>query len=266
MRVVLGTHHLASIGGSETYLVTLAEQLGRLGHDVTVHATECGEMAELARSSGVRVVSAERDLPDEVDALISQHAASALLLAERYPGVPLAFVSHGVVWDCTLPPQVDGVVSRVVALNDRTARRVAAAAHTREVTRLRQPIDLERFYPRGPLRQRPRRVLLLGNYLRGGRRDRCVEAFESLGIECLQIGSHGRLATPTPEQAMGDVDIVVGYGRSVLEGMASGRAAFVYDHSGGDGWVTAESYRMLEANGFAGSASDVALDPIALRD
>jgi len=265
LRVVLGTHELSSIGGSETYLVTLAQQLGRLGHDVTLHAAECGEMAEVARSAGVLVAQAEHDLPAEVDAVVSQHASSTLVLAARYPGVPLAFVIHGVTWDCSLPPQVDGVVSRVVALNDRTAR-VAASAHAGQVTRLRQPIDLERFFPRGPLRERPKHVLLLGNYLRGSRRDHLVDACESLGMECLQIGRHGTLATATPEQAMGDADIVVGYGRSVLEGMASGRAAFVYDHSGGDGWVTAQSYPALEANGFAGTASDTVLDPAGLPD
>ena len=41
---------------------------------------------------------------------------------------------------------------------------------------------------------------------------------------------------------MADADIVVGYGRSVLEAMAMGRAAYVWDHAGGDGWVTPETY------------------------
>jgi hypothetical protein len=61
------------------------------------------------------------------------------------------------------------------------------------------------------------------------------------------------------------VDIVIGYGRSVLEGMASGRAALVYDHSGGDGWVTPETYPALEANGFAGTGTERVLDAATLR-
>ena len=39
--------------------------------------------------------------------------------------------------------------------------------------------------------------------------------------------------------------------------MACGRAAFVYDWSGGDGWVTPDSYPALEADGFAGRGEAV---------
>ena len=31
MDLVIGNHHLSSVGGAETYLITIAEQLGRLG-------------------------------------------------------------------------------------------------------------------------------------------------------------------------------------------------------------------------------------------
>jgi hypothetical protein len=34
--------------------------------------------------------------------------------------------------------------------------------------------------------------------------------------------------------------------------MACGRPAYVHDYTGSDGWVTAETYDRLEANGFAG--------------
>jgi hypothetical protein len=39
----------------------------------------------------------------------------------------------------------------------------------------------------------------------------------------------------------GAADIVVGYGRSILEAIACG-VAYVHEHSGSDGWVTAENY------------------------
>jgi len=38
--------------------------------------------------------------------------------------------------------------------------------------------------------------------------------------------------------AMDDVDIVVGYGRSIVEAMARGKAVHVFDHAGADGWLT----------------------------
>ena len=64
---------------------------------------------------------------------------------------------------------------------------------------------------------------------------------------------------------MGDADIVIGKARVIVEAMASGRAAYVYDHNGGDGWVTSERYALLEADNFGGQAEAVAADLERLR-
>jgi hypothetical protein len=60
---------------------------------------------------------------------------------------------------------------------------------------------------------------------------------------------------PRPELAIAGAQIVIGLGRSVLEAMAAGRAAFVYGVVGGDGWVTPEQYPAMEADGFGGTAT-----------
>ena len=52
MQILLSTHQLSWIGGADTYLVTVSEQLQRLGHEVTLYALETGEMAEVARRRG----------------------------------------------------------------------------------------------------------------------------------------------------------------------------------------------------------------------
>ena len=57
MRLVLATSGFAHPGGSESYLLTTGEQLERLGHSVTIRATELGAIAEEAESRGVRVVA-----------------------------------------------------------------------------------------------------------------------------------------------------------------------------------------------------------------
>jgi hypothetical protein len=265
MELVLSAHHFASIGGAETYLLTVAEQLQRLGHGVTLHALELGEMADEAESRGLAVARADDGLPDRCDAILAQSSATSPLLAARYPDVPQVFVTHGAGYDFMLAPQLPRLVSKVVAMNDRVAARMRAGAAPYEVVRLRQPIDLDRFNPRAPARATPRTVLLLGNYLRGGRRAVLEGACAALGLEIRQIGRHGGASHPRPELEIADADIVVGYGRSAIEGMACGKAVYVYDHSGGDGWVTADSYALLEANGFAGSATEAAVDSERLR-
>jgi hypothetical protein len=132
------------------------------------------------------------------------------------------------------------------------------------MVRLRQPIDIERFRPRGASRPRARRVLVLSNKLDSARRDMLESVCDDLGLELVRLGSSG---TPTlaPEAELTDADIVVGYGRSVLEGMAMGRAAYVWDYAGGDGWITPETYPALEADGFCGAATEEIIDADRLR-
>jgi hypothetical protein len=113
-------------------------------------------------------------------------------------------------------------------------------------------VDTERFAPRGAISDPPRRVLLLGNYLRSDRRDLIVEACAEAELECRHLGLRGEAVTKAPETEINQADIVIGHGRVIVEAMACGRAAYVYDHGAGDGWVTPERYATLESENFAG--------------
>ena len=254
MELVLAAHHLNLPVGAATYLLTVAGHLERLGHGVTIFTRDAGPLAERARESGLRVVEGG-GLPERCDAAITQDAGCAYSLAERYPRAPQVFVAHSVRFDFELPPQVPGVVSAVVAMNDHVARRVGAGATRQRVVRLRQPIVMERFRP--PLGPRPgaRRAVLLGNNLRDARREMLTEELDRAGIEWAQMGTPAEGGVEVdPSVVLRDADIVVGYGRAVLEGMACGAAGYIYD-TGLDGWVTPESYPAIEADGFAGRAT-----------
>jgi hypothetical protein len=259
MRVVLGTHHLIARAGADTYLVTVAEHLVRLGHDVTIHALEQGPMADDARVRGLDVAAGEHELPGETDAVVVQDQVSALDLAARYPSAPRVFVAHSDMFGIDEPPQLPDAVSAVVTMSDRVARHISALARAPEVVRLRQPIDLERFQPAGSPRPRAQRLVAIGNYLCGNRRALLESAALELGMECR---FHGRGGEPTdePEAAMAWADIVVGKGRVVLEAMACGRPTYLYDFMGADGWVTPETYPGMEADAFIGLATDEPVD------
>ena len=262
MELVLGTNQLTSINGAETYLVTVAEQLQTHGHGVTLYALEHGEMADFARRRGLRVESSESRLPADVEGVLTNDAVSSLDLADRYPESPHVFVCHSSDFLFTQPPQVPGTVSAVVALNERVARHLEHHALAVEVVRLRQPINARRFTRSGPIGRAPRRVLLLGNWLFGERRQMLQDAWA--GLEFTQLGRHGSASSPEPELAIAEADIVVGHGRAALEGMASARAVYVFDHSGVDGWVTESSYPAMEADGFAGRATADSADAAQL--
>jgi hypothetical protein len=240
VEILLGTQRLEP----RRYLVTVAEQLERLGHEVRVFAAE-----PMPSTDELRVVGVERELPLAPDAIYSQDVEAALLLADLYPLTAQVFVAHGDGREVWLPPQLAGIVSRVVVLDDRTADRARAAALPHELVRLRRPVDLQRAVPRSSLPERPRRARVeldgLSDYRRGLVQRACADARIETGGD--------------------DPDVVIGRGTSIVEAMASGLAAYVYGDEGGDGWVTPERYERLEADGFSGRADATATDFERLR-
>jgi hypothetical protein len=266
MRILIAQSRFL-LGGSETYAVTVAEQLEQLGHSTTIFAGEASSKGrELAASRGLTLITgnlaslAERD---DVDAVIAQDGAGAYALASRQD-LRQVFVIHGFA-SYEHPPQALRPVPPVVVLNDRVHRHAAALASKPEIVRLRQPIDLQRFKPRGPSRPKARRLLVFSNYLQPDRLAILAAACEDLDLELVSMGHTGETSV-SPQERIAEADIVVGYGRSVLEAMVMGRAAYVWDHAGGDGWVTPETYPALEADGFSGGATDAVLDSDRLRE
>lgn len=258
MRLLLSYENFAAFGGTETYNLTVALELERLGHDVSIYAPNRGEMAEFAGRQGIRVLRREA-LPENSDAVISSDAATCHELAGRFPGTVHIFIAHSRDYPLQAPPPFSDRCQAVVVLNDRVRRAVQARGWHAPVVRLRQPISELRFQDRGPFRPAAKRVLVLSNQIEGARARLVQSACRAGGFELSWVG--GASASPTPELAIADADIVIGLGRSVLEGMAGGRAAYVYGLIGGDGWVTPERYPAMEADGFAGtSAGDVIVD------
>ena len=258
MRIVLSHLRLAQAGGTETYMVTVAEQLQRLGHQPVIYAPETGPMADQALRRGIEVVDRVRLLPDECDGVLAQDAATAYDLADRYPDAGRAFVAHSSDVLLQTPPSLAGVCGAVVVLNDRVKRFVDTIPGVPEVLRLRQPIDTARF-GRTPGVEPPHgrpRALVLSNYMRGPRQRMIQRACAQSGVELVEAGL---TTTPTeaPEHVIARCHIVIAIGRSALEGMAGGRPTYVYGAAGGDGWVTAASYPVIEADGFGGRGTEL---------
>lgn len=259
MRILIASAQFG-LGGTESYAVTVGEQFERMGHPTTLftpHATSAGR--ELAAARGLALHEGDpmalgEDL--EADVALVQDVGIAYALARL--GVPQVFVTHGLL-PFEQPAQGLDPVPPAIAFNDRIANRLRQLAGGPEVVRMRQPIDIERFRPRSAGRQRTRRVLVFSNYLDDARLSIVRRACDNLGLELVQRGATSEAALD-PREAMADADIVVGYGRSILEGMAMGRAAYVWDRGGGDGWVTPDTYATIEADGFSGAATETVID------
>lgn len=266
MRIAITHHSLKGLGGTETYVSTIGDVLQRDGHDVWLYAPELGKGSQLAEEFGLRVVTRTDQLPDELDVAIPQDAPSALDLLATRPEVPQIFVSHTELFDVGLPPQVEGALKAVVTLYDRAHARVLAQSVQVPVERLLQPVDIERFKPMSPLPARPRKAISFGNYMTGERLKAVERACELADIEfSLGGGSSGPLEL-RPEYRLNEADIVFGKAKVIHEAMGCGRAAFVLDHNGAEGWVTADNYSVLVADNFGGRTTPQPFDAQSLAD
>ena len=126
MRVLVGTLSLVRPAGTETYVLTVAHELRRLGHEPVLWGEEQGPLAEEAERRGLVVARTEAELPRSVDAILANDGPSAARLAARYPEVRLVlgFDNQPIVH---LPDEVD-VAIRAGDLpdSDLIARRVAS--------------------------------------------------------------------------------------------------------------------------------------------
>ncbi|WP_322416944.1 glycosyltransferase family protein [Mesorhizobium huakuii] len=262
MRIVLGTYQFGSVGGSETYAITIAEQFLRLGHDITIYVKSPGMMAEVAREREIRIAT-DLELP-KPDVVLSQDGVVAYEMSAKWPEVPHAFICHSPLFELQTPPAVPGVVGAVVVMSERFENRLRALATKHRIVRFRQPIDVDRLAPRGAARKQPRKALLLGNYLQGDPKRLLMEAWGGAGLEFTQIGDPSGTNSVDIVQAIAEADIVVGKARAVLDAMSCGRPAYVYDVFGTDGWVTPQVYDAMEADAFAGLALSRPFDPAQL--
>ena len=253
MRILLSFENFTGYGGTETYTFTVAKELDRLGHDTAIYSPNRGAMSEYARAQGVPVLSGDQ-LPKSCDLVLACDAATCHELAGRYLDAVIVDVVHSAEYLLQAPPQLSDRCQATVVLNDRIRRAVEARAWHPPVTRLRQPIDLLRYAELGECQPVPRSVLVNSNYVADARAAMIADACRANGLKVTWIGGSGR-STPTPEHAIADADVVIGLGRSVIEAMAAGRAAYVYGIMGGDGWVTPGRYAAMEADGFAGTSS-----------
>jgi hypothetical protein len=254
MRILCTNQSLDVRGGSESYLETVVDELLALGHEVHAWAMRVGPGAERLVARGCRV---HDDLASvgPVDVIHAQHASAALAARAHLPDPPLVFVSHSWTIDIEDPPEL-AAPAALVALNDAVASRLRASrlAERIPVHRLRHPVEMSSAeLHRVPISDHPLVAVAVARNL-SARIEMLEEACRRVGVRLEVHTSAGSKPAGEHVEAMMRADIVFGVGRTALEAMALARATFVFDESGGAGFVTAARYPEFEACGFTPAA------------
>jgi len=251
MRILVTNHALDSYAGTETFTYALATQLQRMGHEITCFSPRLGAVAERLASAGVTVTDDLTTAPDDVDVIHAQHRYESLLAFARYPDRPMIFACHGVLPWQEQPMRTGLNITRYVAVSEEVRDHlVHLGVGRREIEVVRNGVDLERFRSRTPIAARPRRALVLSNYMPEAQREKVRRVCHRLGITVSEAGAPRALWAI--EDEINQADLVFCLGRSAIEAMACQRVVVVYDYNGADGLVTPDRFALLRERNFSG--------------
>lgn len=234
LRVLITCRELDIRAGTQLYTRDVAEVLRELGHSPVVYSPRLGEVAAELRARGVAVISHLGQLGSPPDIIHGQHHLEAMEAMLRFPGVPALFVCHGWLPWPEAPPRFPSLLCYVAVDGLRRDRLVLEHGIPEDrVTILHNFVDLDRFRPRPPLPQRPRRALLLSNQ---ASRETFVPAVEractAAGLELTVAGHAAGQSVQSPEELVASFDLVFARGRTALEAMAVGAAVILCDLEG----------------------------------
>jgi hypothetical protein len=204
MRILLTNNHLAQFGGSETWVLTMARELVRQGHEVGIFTHHKGVITELLKDT-----CTIDDAPEDYDLALINHNTCTHVKAKKR-----IYTCHSPFERIEAPPRGMDVY---VAVSENVQNTYGLDY------RINNPVDTTLFTPTSPIRDNPERILT---------------------VTAVPLPIPHFTASRTEEtmpMLMNSADLVVTIGRGVLEAMSTARNVIVYDHRPHMGF-TADGY------------------------
>lgn len=222
------------------------QELRRRGHDVRIFALDGGRFAHAFPWS--------ETLPTDwvPDRIFAQHTPCAEALRVAYPSHPITYICHGVVPLIDQPP-LTASITQWVAINEQVyAYLMTHGISSSRIALIRNVIDTYHYYPlHTPLRDIPH-VLFISNYKKWKNYARLTKACAILGWTFRAVGSpYGQSRNIV--QDINTSDLIVSWGRGILESMSCGRAVCSIDKTppSGDGYVDECGYYASRTHNFS---------------
>ena len=261
-KVLLGNNTLDSFAGSEIWTYTLATELLRRGHEVVAFSPLLGKLAPRLEAVGIRCISSLAHA-DEPAVVICNHHDITIALRQRFPRAPIIATVHGTLHQGLrnhelLPehPVTDFKVDQYIAVSEEV-HGLLRRAYDIESVIIRNFFDLTRFSWSPVLPNAfPRRIVVNDNY--STREDEANKVIEQVAAHYdakLQFIGANFEETWDVEAVLRPSDVVVGMGRSVLEGFCMGKVALVHGRWGTGGILTQGTYDLLKQTNFSGRNS-----------
>lgn len=278
LRILLGNNTLSALAGSETWTATLAAELKKQGHKVECFSPELGIIAEDLRSkdiksydnistSGVEPFSfILKEKPFlNYDVIIANHFNIVEFLRSQFPKTPIISTIHGIVHfmkntqtgeEAMAPehPALTSGVNQFISVSEEVQEKLKKEYGLDSVL-IRNFIDVEKFKPRRKYRK-PKEILFSSNYNTADDEEVKVlrEVAKHYKCRLAVVGMNfNQVEDPVPH--IKSADIVIGMGRTVLEGISAGKLGIVHGRWGTGGVVSESNFEELRKCNFSGRNS-----------
>ena len=207
LRILISNKALTIRGGAELYVRDLACGLLRRGHMPVVCSSEKGEIADEIAGLGIPVITNSAEMDPAPDLIHGQDHLQTMIALLQFPDTPAVFFCHGrEAWEASAPdfPRILQYVGVDLACRDRLV--LESRIPESRVRVLLNFVDLHRFAARDPLPAKPKRALVLSNYVNEHNslpaiRNACEQAELHLDVHGFSVGN----PAAEPERIIGNL-------------------------------------------------------------
>jgi hypothetical protein len=252
LKVLITNLKLEGWTGTELFVRDVARGLLEAGHRPVVYSPRLGRLAAEIRKETIPVVDDLNQVSGPPDIIHGQHANETLTALLHFPNTPALYFCHDWYFDEDYPPRFPRIL-RYVAVDDACYDKLVCEYGVPEERAhvVSQFVDLDRFVPRPPLPDKPRRAAVLCNHTKEN--EHLNAAREACARQGLTLDAYGAGVGKTcerPEEILRDYDVVFAKGRAALEAAAIGPAVVVYWWRRVGPVVKTENLEQLRADGF----------------
>ena len=245
MKILLGQNHLHTVGGSETFIYSMAKQMTHLGHQVDIVTMQPGFVSELInREFGCNI----NIFQDSYDIALLNHTTIVNGIKSMFPGGNIVQTCHGIY------PELEQPVSGVkhVSISLEVMKHLKTKGY--DSTLIHNGIDCQVFAPLEQISPGVKKVFSLSQ----------SDTFnQTLASICkkrgLKFSYNNKFTSPRIDihNAIRDSDMVFSLGRGAYEAMACARSIIVADqrqYQPGmmDGIITSENISSYLENNCSG--------------
>lgn len=234
MNILITNFFITSPSGTETYVQELAIELQSRGHHVEIFTLLKGDLATTLIEKGINVCSDLKKIKEIPDCIHVHHNLLALKVVRFFKTTPIVYFIHDRTSSLDYPFRHTNILQYVaVDYNCKERYCIENKFEDDDIQLIYNWVNLTRFKQRKVISAIPRKALAFSNYMSQTNIFPAIkEACLSQGIEIDLIGSGNGNCTTTPENILGEYDIVFGKAKAAIEAMSTGAAVIICDFRG----------------------------------